>query len=35
MARARCHHEYVKQLPDDVYDAIQEKMPEAWSEEYM
>ena len=29
------HHEYVKRLPDDVYDAIQEQLPEPLTDEYM
>ena len=29
------HHEYIKRLPDDVYDAIQELLPEPLTDEYM
>ena len=29
------HYEYVKQLPDDEYDAIQELLPEPWTDVYM
>ena len=29
------HHVYVKRLPDDVYEAIQEQLPEPLTDEYM
>ena len=29
------HQEWIKRLPDDVYDAIQERMPEAWTDAFM
>eukprot|EP00966_Prymnesium_polylepis_P332042 7387578-Prymnesium_polylepis.1 len=29
------HHEWVKHLPNDEYDAIQELMPEPWTDNYM
>ena len=29
------HHEWIKELPDDEYEAIQELMPEPLADEYM
>ena len=29
------HHIWVKELPNDEYEAIQELMPEPWTDNYM